>query len=825
MSSILPTQAYELKLAPHPAPFSVLRFRGYETLSELYRYRIDFTSPAAGVPMDQVLGRPAKFIIAPVDPNMDYLRKMLGDDAQAFSNVPAAVTIHGIITRFQEFGTSADETHYRVVLEPRLADLARGITSRLFQHRSVPEIISDTLKHEGYREGVDFSLDLKEVYSRREYVTQYRETTIAFVQRIAAEEGIWFRFEQRRDGEMIIFGDDIGAYARNQRTVPFRRDSGLEASGAESIKTLRRHMLRVPESVRLHDYNHRTAGVSLLVEQNAARDDTTTNAVDYHWGEHYPTPDEGKRIAQLRHEAHLAGQTTYSGSGNPFSLAAGEVMLLDVNPADAPHGLLITSVRSRGGRGESFWLTFTAMPADRQWRAAVDPAKKPSIDGILPARISSPGNYQYAYLTEQGWYVIVLPFDLDEWSPGGTSRPVRLAKPYSGDTYGHHFPLIDGAEVALVFTNGDPDRPIIMGAMHDSVHPDLVNNLNNTRNLIRTAAQNEMRMEDKRGIEHIHLTTPFQASELNLGHMVNEDRKERGRGAELRSDGHVAVRAEKGVLVSAEAQSGAQGHQLDAKEAMKQLQAALDEAASLRGVAQTAQAELTDVQAQQQRLQSAYAELKQAIVMLSAPAGIIGATPADVQWSSGRHFTTTAGGNAEFSIARKFILGAGEIVSILAHKLGIKLFAVRGAVQVQAHSGPIELTAAGDVVIKGRRVILAGQDEVVVSSGGGAYYKVAGSSPEVGGNSNLLVKTPAMTKAAAASVSSAMPAFQQGSFARKFFLHPEGDAETPLSGQRFRLHFPDGSTTEGITDAGGTSSLFDRDDIENLRVEVLGASL
>ncbi|RQU86958.1 type VI secretion system tip protein VgrG, partial [Burkholderia cenocepacia] len=78
MSSILPTQAYELKLAPHPAPTSVLKFTGRDAVSELYRYDIEFTSPAAGLAMDQVVGRPAKFIIAPVDPGMDYLRRMFG---------------------------------------------------------------------------------------------------------------------------------------------------------------------------------------------------------------------------------------------------------------------------------------------------------------------------------------------------------------------------------------------------------------------------------------------------------------------------------------------------------------------------------------------------------------------------------------------------------------------------------------------------------------------------------------------------------------------------------------------------------------------------
>jgi hypothetical protein len=222
MSMVMPLQAYELKLAPHPAPFSILKFAGVDKISQLYWYEIEFTSPMAGIPMDQVLGRPARFVIAPIDPNMGNLRRMYGENAERFSKMPPAHTIHGIITKFDECETSADETRYRVILEPKLADLNRGVTSRLFQKQSVEEIITDTLRHYGYRAGVDFVFKLRGKYKRHEYITQYHETTFAFIQRICAEEGIWFRWEQKKDYAVVVFGDDLDAYARKQRIVPYR---------------------------------------------------------------------------------------------------------------------------------------------------------------------------------------------------------------------------------------------------------------------------------------------------------------------------------------------------------------------------------------------------------------------------------------------------------------------------------------------------------------------------------------------------------------------------------------------------------------------------
>jgi type VI secretion system secreted protein VgrG len=758
MSMVMPLQAYELKLAPHPAPFSILKFAGVDKISQLYWYEIEFTSPMAGIPMDQVLGRPARFVIAPIDPNMGNLRRMYGENAERFSKMPPAHTIHGIITKFDECETSADETRYRVILEPKLADLNRGVTSRLFQKQSVEEIITDTLRHYGYRAGVDFVFKLRGKYKRHEYITQYHETTFAFIQRICAEEGIWFRWEQKKDYAVVVFGDDLDAYARKQRIVPYRRDSGLESVGADSIKTLRRRTKRVPESVRLHDYNHRQADVSLLVEENTAKGDKTTNAVDYHWGEHYETPEEGSNIARLRHEAHLAGQISFIGTGNPFWLEAGEVMQVDPTPVDAKHGIFITSVRSHGARSKSYRVTFEGIPSDRVWRTSMEAIDRPAITGILPARITSPGNYKYAYLTEEGWYVIKLPFDLDEWSPGGTSRPVRFAKPYSGDNYGHHFPLIDSAEVALEFTAGDPNRPIMIGAMHDSLHPDLVTNLNNTRNLIRTAAQNELRMEDKEGVEHIHLTTPFQTSELNLGHMVDNERKERGQGAELRSDGHVAVRGAKGVFVSADGKLDASGKQLDMEPAKELLERALEEMQALSEAAKAANAIAADYANQKALFDETLNGLHRAGLLASAPDGMGLVSGSHLQISAAANLISTAGGRADFGIRECFAVTAGDAVSMLALNNGMKLLADKGKAEFLAHSDEMLVAALKDLTVtstNGKLVLSAGKE--VWIGAGGSYIRISASGIENGTPGSILEKCAAWNKPGPVSMQPTLP--------------------------------------------------------------------
>lgn len=162
-------------------------------------------------------------------------------------------------------------------------------------------------------------------------------------------------------------------------------------------------------------------------------------------------------------------------------------------------------------------LMATVYSETRCWRPPLKP--RPVISGTLMARVSSPKkNDEYAHLNQSGLYWVKFDADRDDKQQGYESMPVRLAKPYGGDTYGIHFPLIQGTEVAVAFHEGDPDRPYIAHALHDSRHPDHVTEANHTRNVIRTPANNKLRMEDKRGEEHIKLSTEYGGkTQLNWG--------------------------------------------------------------------------------------------------------------------------------------------------------------------------------------------------------------------------------------------------------------------------------------------------------------------
>jgi type VI secretion system secreted protein VgrG len=798
-----PSTAYSIHIIGTLAPLSVLRFKVIEAISTPYCAEIEVTSPIADLPMASILGKPASFTIQPIDSANASLRALVGDLADTLASPARARVFHGLITQFDQLSTSADQTHYRLVLEPRVADLSRDITSRLFQQQSTPEIIEAVLRHAGFTAN-DFQCQLRANYPTREYTTQYEESSLAFLQRLAADEGIWFRFTQTDDREILVFGDELDAYDRSGLTAPLRPDAGLESTGMEAITSLTQQRRRVTQSVRLNDDNHRTASVSLLTDANVARDDRTTAGTDYRWGEHQKDPDDAQRLAQLRHQAHLTQQVVYDGTGNVLGLATGSVLQLSgKTQPDAPHGLVITAVTHIAARDQAYTNTFRAIPADRPYRS--QPLPWPCIDGFMPARIASPGHYKYAYLNADGEYRVQLPFDLDSWSPGGTSRPVRLVRPYAGLDYGHHFPLIDGTEVYLGFTQGDPDRPYIVGALHNSQRTDLVTNQNNTRNLIRTAAQNELRMEDREGIEHIHLATPTQSSELNLGHMVDGQNTERGIGAELRTDGHATIRGGKGVFISADAQAGANGQQLEMQAAIDQLQTRLREVQAMVDAVRSAGAIEADFQAQQALFDDTLNQLRQAGLLISAPDGIGVTSGSHLQMNAKDNLIATAGGHLDIGVGKTLTVAAGEAVSLFAQQHGAKFIAAQGKVDIQAQNGEMSLAAHKDVTVtSGAKLQLAAAEEIWLCAGG-SYIKITATGIESGTPGDIVEKCAYRGRQGPASMEMA-DVLKDTLPTQPLFINtaasPASRSAVP-AGVPYKL-FADGALVkQGITDATG----------------------
>ncbi|HIH8431083.1 TPA: DUF2345 domain-containing protein, partial [Escherichia coli] len=463
-------------------------------------------------------------------------------------------------------------------------------------------------------------------------------------------------------------------------------------------------------------------------------------------------------------------------------------------------------------RDRSYELTFTAIPYSERYgyRPALIP--RPVMAGTLPARVTSTvKNDIYAHIDKDGRYRVNLDFDRDTWKPGYESLWVRQSRPYAGDTYGLHLPLLAGTEVSIAFEEGNPDRPYIAGVKHDSAHTDHVTIQNYKRNVLRTPANNKIRLDDERGKEHIKVSTEYGGkSQLNLGHLVDAGKQQRGEGFELRTDMWGAVRAKKGIFISADAQDKAQGQVREMADIISELNGLSDKIQKLSDDATMANADPADMAAQIALITSRINDLTAPVILMHAPKGVAVASGEHLQLAAVKNLQINAGNNADIGVVKNMFIGVGRALSVFVRKAGIKLIANKGAVSVQAQHDLMELLAKKSIEI------VSTEDEIRISAkkkitinGGGSYIRIEGSGIEPGTPGDYNVKAVHYGRQPGAKLKQEMMAFpmiESGEFNTRFFFTDDNDI--PYANTKYIARLPDGTTKDGITSDDGRSEIF-----------------
>ena len=811
---------HALKIRGLSSGVDVLSFEGKEQLSAPFRYDIQFTSSDKSIAPESVLMQDGAF-------------SLTAPPVQGIPTQTPLRTLYGVITGFKQLSSSRDEARYEVRLEPRLALLSRSHQNAIYQNQTVPQIVEKILRERHEMRGQDFVFNLKGDYPSREQVMQYDEDDLTFISRLLSVVGIWFRFstDARLKIGVIEFYDDHSGYERGL-TLPLRHPSGMSDSGTEAVWDLNTAYSVVSRSVTTRDYNYREAMAEMTTGQfDVTGGDNTTYGEAYHYADNFlktgdkATPESGAFYARIRHERYLNGRAILKGQSTSSLLMPGLEIKVEGN--DAPEvfrkGILITGITASAARDRSYELAFTAIPYSERYGYRPPLIRRPVMAGTLPARVTSTtANDVYAHIDKDGRYRVNLDFDRDTWKPGFESLWVRQSRPYAGDTYGLHLPLLAGTEVSIAFEDGNPDRPYIAGVKHDSAHTDHVTIQNYKRNVLRTPANNKIRLDDERGKEHIKVSTEYGGkSQLNLGHLVDAGKQQRGEGFELRTDMWGAIRAKKGVFISADEQEKAQGQALMMDEALSQLQEALSLVEALHSAAEVAKSELADLQTQKTLLSETLTELKKSALLLSAPAGIAQVTPKSLQLSSGENLISTSGKNTDFSVFKKFTVAAGEAVSLFAQKLGIKIFASKGKVEIQAQSDEMLLDACKDLRISSSdgKILISAKNEIILTSGGG-YIRIGGGTVECAAPDKIIERGAVWQKFSGQSISQAMQEWDSTDFA----ITPEilwMQTGKPAKNQKVRVTRGDGTTVEMTTDDQGKlpvqSGLF----VESIKIDLL----
>jgi type VI secretion system secreted protein VgrG len=402
----------------------------------------------------------------------------------------------------------------------------------------------------------------------REYCVQYRETDLAFIERLAAEEGLFYFHEFDENSHHLIFADDpsvltsVGERSYHSRaggTAPQRHVRKLRhtARVATASATLKDYSFKTPAYAQLHEHQGRD------VEAHGQRDDYE----HYDYPGRYKQDASGKpfsriRLEQLRREAltaHADSDLPELAPGVRFTLTDHDTDTLNrdwqaidvVHYGEQPQALEEDGMTQADANGMTrYYNQVTLIPGDAPWRATANP--KPRVDGPQVAFVVGPEGEEI-HCDEHGRVKVQFPWDRYAEPDDTASCWVRVAQGWAGGGYGSiAIPRI-GHEVIVSFLEGDPDQPLVTGRTYHAVNtapyplPE-----HKTRTVLRTQSHkadgfNELRFEDEAGEEQIWLHAQKDLELLTLNDRTEEIRHDsflkvqNDRISEIDNDDHHTV--------------------------------------------------------------------------------------------------------------------------------------------------------------------------------------------------------------------------------------------------------------------------------------------
>ena len=478
--------------------FTVLSFEGEEAISQTFRFTLDLVSHNGEVDFDSVLGEGGSLTIS------------LGETSR---------TIHGVVTSIEQGDHIGDYYRYRVVLEPRLALMRLSRQNQIYgtvETRSILDIVELEFREDADKDATDQNrapIDYKirvaheDAYPKRDYIVQYQETDLNFIQRLLEKNGVFYFFEHDEEKEIVVIADANMAFPKiDAKTIRYRPATGM-AGTRGTIRKITAKAVVQPKEIVLRDHNYRLPNVGLSASE---RIDPNGHGVINDYGDHFWTPEEGQELAEIRAQEIRCQAFRLEGMSDHPQIQAGRMFDLEHHfRGDFNRTYIVTKVYHRGQQsiaGISEHLTdaerqndyrneFSVIPSTETYRPPrLTP--RPVVNGVMSAHIDAEGSGERAEIDEYGRYKIAIPFDVSGAPVGKASSHVRMVQPYGGPKSGMQFPLLKGTEVMWGCVGGNPDRPIILGAVPNPKYRAVANNQLNDRNRIRTPSGIMMEFTD-----------------------------------------------------------------------------------------------------------------------------------------------------------------------------------------------------------------------------------------------------------------------------------------------------------------------------------------
>lgn len=510
----------------------VKKLRAFEAISQLFHFELEIlheeteeNTPPTFEDPSALLGQP---MVVRVKQNED------GTEVKRY--------FHGICASFVQGNRNARFTKYRAIVVPRLWILTKKSQSRIFQQKSVPDILRTVLQ------GFDVTWEIQGTFEPRDYCVQYRESDWNFAARLMEEEGIYFYFTHTENGHTMVVANTPGSHRGStaKATIPFVGNrSGVSDTWQGAILTFLFDDRVSTGKHTLWDHNFELVGKKLEAQQlsrftiggnrelevydypggYAGRFDGITPSGGEQTSELQKIFNDNRRTVAIRQEeADVEYKNAYMTSDS-CAIVPGVKFDMSVHPHSSFNGSYVPitvnteaiqspSYASDEEVANSYIATFAALTHGKSDSAPFRPLRrtpKPVVQGSQTAVVVGPSGEEI-FTDKYGRVKVQFHWDREGRNNQTSSCWLRVAQTWAGKKWGTMFIPRIGMEVVVDFLEGDPDQPIILGSVYNAENmPPYVLPDNKTRSTIKTNSSkggggfNEIRFEDKKGSEQIFI--------------------------------------------------------------------------------------------------------------------------------------------------------------------------------------------------------------------------------------------------------------------------------------------------------------------------------
>ncbi len=462
----------------------LLEFSGIEEISNPFHLTLHMLSAKTDISADQIIGKPVSI----------QINTKQNTQTRYF---------HGIVTSMQAEQINEGMRYYTAHAKPWLSLLAYSTDCRIFQNKSVIEIIEIIFHEQGF---TDYQKNLSKTYPKKDYCVQYQESLLNFMQRLLAEEGIFYYFEHEKNKHLLILSD---------KNIAFKNCMPDET--VNHLSHWNRHYSLYSGNHTQTDYNFKTPDEKLTTQQQtkpllAAAEKFSL----FNYPGDYEAIESGKHLTQQQFEAEEARHDIAEGTGHYINFSAGKKFTLSNAPSAADEGDYILTLvthyakdssylginASSSAKPEIYHNAFNCIPYKIKY-VPMRKTLKPLIHGIQTAVVVGPAGEEL-YTDHYGRVRVQFHWDRKGKKDDASSCWVRVMQSWAGKNWGALFIPRIGQEVAVQFLDGNPDKPFIIGSVYNATHlPPYQLPIEQTQSGIRTSSSNELFFEDRTGQEKI----------------------------------------------------------------------------------------------------------------------------------------------------------------------------------------------------------------------------------------------------------------------------------------------------------------------------------